>query len=108
MSNPHAAVVVQINKEMCVSRDYRDILGFVAEYGSKFDLVNITTAMHRLGKLSRSSPSAMAGILGSRELRDLLKLVEERLHEMDGRQLANTGEGLGVWVGREGERLQGT
>lgn len=54
MRNPSAALHIQLNKAMCETRTYREMLALVEEKVFRFDLINMSTAIHRLGKLSRS------------------------------------------------------
>jgi hypothetical protein len=92
------AASVRVNRVLSNARSTADVIEAVRDHGSKFDVVNMTTAIHRLGKLYRvqgkQKDDPSVDVRGGPEVKTLLAMIRGSLPRLEPRQVGNIVWGL--------------
>lgn len=82
---------VAINKMLSMNKRYQTVLAVIRDVGDYMSIVNLVTAMHRLGRLVRRlrNPSVAERLMMHPQYLELISRTEESIENMEPRALAN-------------------
>jgi len=86
----------KLNQQLCAATTAEQVLQLVGECGGQMNEVNLSTAIHRIAKWSKSQQLDVSEVRATPQWRKLLRLVQSRLSDFTAQGVSNTVWAIGT------------